>query len=263
MELAHHGVVGFFPADGGGVKLLFLLLSVALVLGSVAGLSSIMVAGVVRFVFLLFCERAGLLFLCGFVFGAFRRGPHGFFDSGDGDGMRIYFRSLVSVLAAADCFSSSFLRELMADFRSSMRSGDASGRWLMRLIQGLESLSEKEGGACLGLAVLARWRQPGPSRSLMFSLTAADCISGRQLVASHCRRVLPVFTDCGDGRCAWEAIYSASSPSNKSSAASTWWTSSLVQTTAIALTRQTIASRIEEGDVKTLEAGVAVVIFSF
>ena len=90
------------------MKLWFLLLSVALVLGSVAGLSSIMVAGVVRFVFLLFCERAGL-FLCGFVFGAFRRGPHGFFDSGDGDGMRIYFRSLVSVLAA-DCFSSSFLR---------------------------------------------------------------------------------------------------------------------------------------------------------
>jgi len=31
MELARHGVVGFFPAggDGGGVKLLFLLLSVA------------------------------------------------------------------------------------------------------------------------------------------------------------------------------------------------------------------------------------------
>jgi len=131
-------------------------------------------------------------------------------------------------------------------------------------------MSEKEGGACLGLAALARCRQPGPSRSLMFSLTAADCISGRQLVASqsllvasHCRRVLPVFTDCGDGRCAWEAIYSASSPSNKSSAASTWWTSSLVQTTAIALTRRTIASGIEEGDVKTLEAGVAVVIFSF
>ena len=83
--------------------------TVALVLGFVAGLSSIMVASVVRFVFLLFCERAGLLFLCGFVFGAFQRGPHGFFDSGDGDGMRIYFRSLVSVLAA-DCFSSSFLR---------------------------------------------------------------------------------------------------------------------------------------------------------
>ena len=74
---------------------------------------------------------------------------------------------------------------------------------------------------------------------------------------------MPVFTRCGDGRCAWEAIYSASSPSNKSSAASTWWTSSLVQTTAIALTQRTIASGIEEGDVKTLEAGVAVVIFSF
>jgi len=168
MKLARHGVVGFFPAssDGGSVKLSFLLLSVALVLGSVAGLSSIMVTGVVRFVFLLFCERAGLLFLCGFVFGAFRRGPHGFFDSGDGDGMRIYFWSLVSVLAAADCFSSSFLYELIADFRSSsmMRSGDASERWLMRLIQGLESLSEKEGGACLGPAALAHRRQLGPSR---------------------------------------------------------------------------------------------------
>jgi len=171
------------------------------VLGSVAGLSSIMVAGVVRFVFLLFCERAGLLFLCGFVFGAFQRGPHGFFDSGDGDGMRIYFRSLVSVLAAADCFSSSFLRELMANFRSSstMRSGDASGRWLMRLIQGLESLSEKEGGACLGLAVLARWRQPGPSRSLMFSLTAADCISGemRCFPVSFYFRVGGFVASCG------------------------------------------------------------------
>jgi len=162
MEMVHRGVVGFFPAggDGGSVKLLFLLLSVAMVLACVAGCSadssllSIKVTGVVRFVFLLFCERAGLLFLCGFVFGAFRRGPHGFFDSGDGDGMRIYFRSLVSVLAAADCFSSSFLRELMADFRSSMRSGDASGRWLMRLIHGLESLSEKEGGSCLVPAVV-------------------------------------------------------------------------------------------------------------
>ena len=45
---------------------------------------------------------------------------------------------------------------------------------------------------------------------------------------------MPVFTRCGDGRCAWEAIYSASSPSSKSSSAvSTLWTSSLVQMVAI------------------------------
>jgi len=44
---------------------------------------------------------------------------------------------------------------------------------------------------------------------------------------------MPVFTCCGDGRCAWEAIYSASSPSSKSSAVSTLWTSSLVQMAAI------------------------------
>ena len=30
---------------------------------------------------------------------------------------------------------------------------------------------------------------------------------------------MPVFTCCGDGRCAWEAVYSASSPSSKSSSA--------------------------------------------
>ena len=47
---------------------------------------------------------------------------------------------------------------------------------------------------------------------------------------------LPVFTYCGDNRCAWEAIYSASSPSSKSSSAvSTSWTSSLVQMAAISL----------------------------
>ena len=47
---------------------------------------------------------------------------------------------------------------------------------------------------------------------------------------------MPVFTRCGDGRCAWEAIYSASSLSSKfSSAVSTLWTSSLVRMTAIAL----------------------------
>jgi len=47
---------------------------------------------------------------------------------------------------------------------------------------------------------------------------------------------LPVFTYCGDDRCAWEAIYSASSPSSKSSSAvSTSWTSSLVQIAAISL----------------------------
>ena len=55
-------------------------------------------------------------------------------------------------------------------------------------------------------------------------------------VADRSRRILPVFTDCGDGRCVWEAIYSASSPSSKSSSAvSTLWTSLLVQTAAIAL----------------------------
>ncbi|KAG2658910.1 hypothetical protein PVAP13_1KG354100 [Panicum virgatum] len=160
MEMVHHGVVGFFPAggDGGSVKLLFLLLSVALVLACVAGcsadssLSSIKVAGIVRFVFLLLCERAGHLFLCCFVFGA----PDGFSVTDDGDGLRIYFRSLVSVPPAADFNSSSFLRELMADFRSSstMRARDGSGRWLMRQIQSLESLSEKEGGSCLVPAVV-------------------------------------------------------------------------------------------------------------
>jgi len=44
------------------------------------------------------------------------------------------------------------------------------------------------------------------------------------------------LTYCGDGRCAWEAIYSSSSPSSKSSSAvSTLCTSSLVQMAGIAL----------------------------
>ena len=47
---------------------------------------------------------------------------------------------------------------------------------------------------------------------------------------------MPVFTHCGDGRCAWEAIFSALSHSSKSSSAvSILWTSSLVWMTAIAL----------------------------
>jgi len=71
-----------------------------------------------------------------------------------------------------------------------------------------------------GLAVLA----PGPSAS------------GRRLLGRRWRIGCRSSLCCGDGRCAWEAIYSASSPSSKSSSAvSTLWTSSLVQIAGIAL----------------------------
>ena len=70
-------------------------------------------------------------------------------------------------------------------------------------------------------------------------ILAVGCFAGgggQWAVAGRCWTVLPVFTDGGDGRCDSEAIYSASSPSSKSSSAvSTLWTSSLVRMTAIAL----------------------------
>ena len=54
-----------------------------------------------------------------------------------------------------------------------------------------------------------------------------------------------VFTCCGDGRCAWEAVYSASSPSSKSShAVSTLWTSSLVKMAAIGLAPADCGGRV-------------------
>ena len=78
-------------------------------------------------------------------------------------------------------------------------------------------------------------------------IPAVGCFAGggRQwAVAGRCWTVLPVFTDGGDGRCAWEAIYSASSPSSKSSSAvSTLWTSLLMQTAAIALAPADVRNR--------------------
>jgi len=60
--------------------------------------------------------------------------------------------------------------------------------------------------------------------------------SGRRLLGRWWRIGCRSSLCCGDGRCAWEAIYSASSPSSKSSSAvSTLWTSSLVQIAGIAL----------------------------
>ena len=74
---------------------------------------------------------------------------------------------------------------------------------------------------------------------------------------------MSVFTCCGDGRCAWEAIYSASSPSSKSSSAvSTLWTSSLVQMAGIALAPTDCGGR-DRGRSRPLELGVAFVIFNF
>ena len=78
-------------------------------------------------------------------------------------------------------------------------------------------------------------------------ILAVGCFAGgggQWAVAGRCWTVLPVFTDGGDGRCAWEAIYSASSPSNKSSSAvSTLWTSSLVQTAAIVVAPADVRNR--------------------
>ena len=79
-------------------------------------------------------------------------------------------------------------------------------------------------------------------------IPAVGCFAGggRQwAVAGRCWTVLPVFTDGGDGRCAWEAIYSASSSSsNSSSAVSTLWTSSLVKMAAIGLAPADCGGRV-------------------
>jgi hypothetical protein len=144
---------GFFPAGGvvGGVKLLSLLLSVGLVLGSCArccadsGLPSIADGGVVRFVLLLlFCERAedldipdvGLLFRVADLF------------SNGGS----YFRSLAFGPAAAELLSPSLPAVPTADVRSAstIRLGGWPGRWLLRHIQSL-GVAQHEG----------RWNLPG------------------------------------------------------------------------------------------------------
>jgi len=112
----------FFPAGGvdGGVKLLvLLLLSIGLVLGTVvdSSLSSFAESGVVRFVLLLFCERAGDLVI-----------P----DVG------LLFRSPAFGPVAAELLSPSFPAVPTADVRSvlSIRLGEWP-RWLLRHFQSL------------------------------------------------------------------------------------------------------------------------------
>ena len=80
------------------------------------------------------------------------------------------------------------------------------------------------------------WLASSLRRGESFQSSPSVGFGFRLSVSPAAAEFLPVFTCCGDGRCAWEAIYSTSSPSSKSSSAvSTLWTSSFVQMAAISL----------------------------
>ena len=144
---SYGGQTAFFPAGGvvSGLKLLsLLLLSVGLVLGSVvdSSLSSFAESGVVRFVLLLFCERAGDLVIpdVGLLFRIADL-------LGNGGSC---FRSSAFGPVAADLLSPSFPVVPTADVRSAS---------LIRSSKVLALLCKREGRTCLAPAFVSDERE--------------------------------------------------------------------------------------------------------
>ena len=148
---------------------------------------------------------SSLLFLCFFSGGDVELGV--FFGKAED----LFLPKISGVGAGAVCFGGSSVRYVFLDDAWLGETASSLRNIVLQTSLSFTGVCSSAGVGsvriCTGASVLLRHRQGAVvTRSLFL-------VHHGRAVADRSRRILPVFIDCGDGRCAWETIYSASSPS--------------------------------------------------